>query len=268
LHSFAGPPTDGALPEAGLIGDEAGNLYGTTAYGGKSGYGAVFKLSEGGKESVLYSFIGGATDGEYPIAGLVRDSAGNLYGTTYSGGDLTCSPGSGFGCGTVFKLSPTGKERVLYSFTGADGALPQAGLIRDSAGNLYGTTVYGGDFSCGVLGCGTVFKLDGTGQESVLYSFGTEGAFDGTAPYAGLFRDTAGNLYGTTLLGGAESSLCGTVFKLDTEGTKTTLHSFGATGDGCAPYGGLVQDATGNLYGTTEHGGGTSSLGTVFKITP
>ncbi len=144
------------------------------------------------------------TDGAFPSGGLVRDKAGNLYGTTPVGG-ASC-------CGTVFKLDTTGKETVLYSFTGPDGELPIAGLVRDKAGNLYGTTASGG-----ASGFGTVFKLDTSGTETVLYSF--TGSTDGLEPFGGLVRDKAGNLYGTTIGPG-------TVFKLDTTGTETVLHSF------------------------------------------
>jgi uncharacterized repeat protein (TIGR03803 family) len=171
LYSFTGG-ADGGVPAAGLIQDEAGNLYGTTLAGGDLncapapgfGCGSVFKLKPNGKEIALYSFTGGA-DGFEPVAGVVQDSKGNLYGTAGSGGDLSCAPGEGSGCGVVFKVSPNGKETVLYSFGGgSDGASPAAGLIWDGKGNLYGTTPYGGDLSssnpsCGGIGCGVVFKL-------------------------------------------------------------------------------------------------------------
>jgi uncharacterized repeat protein (TIGR03803 family) len=144
-----------------LVRDSAGNLYGTTLAGGNlaCGCGVVFKLNTTGKETVLHRFTGGA-DGRNPgLAGLVRDSAGNLYGATATGGFTggVCAPN---GCGTVFKLDTTGKKTVLHSFTGkADGAYPDAGLVRDAAGNLYGTTYSGGDLACGGGGCGVVFKL-------------------------------------------------------------------------------------------------------------
>ena len=146
--------------------------------------------------NVLYSFTGG-TDGTNPSVGLVRDGAGNLYGTTFNGG-TTGGPCGSTGCGVVFEVDKTGKETVLYAFTGgADGGYPQAGLVRDAAGNLYGTTSFGGATSfCFGSGCGVVFKLDKTGKETVLYAF--TGGADGGEPVAGLVRDTAGNLYGTT----------------------------------------------------------------------
>ena len=216
----------------------------------------MFKLDKTGKETVLYSFAGGS-DGENPVAGLVWDAKGNLYGITSLGG------ASGYG--TVFKLDKAGKETVLHSFTGpaGDGAEPMAGLTRDAKGNLYGTTVYGGSGTCkngGLDGCGTVFKLDKTSKETVLYSFpGTES--DGTYPDAGLVPDAAGNLYDTTFGGGASGA--GTVFKLDKTGKETVLYSFDGA-DGANPVAGLVWDAKGNLYGTTYNG--ASGYGTVFKL--
>jgi uncharacterized repeat protein (TIGR03803 family) len=251
LHRFTSSP-DGAYPYAGLVRDAAGNLYGTTYEGGSSdlrdgvsGYGTVFKLDTSGTETVLHRFTS-SPDGAYPYAGLVRDAAGNLYGTTSEGGSSDY--------GTVFKLDTSGNETVLHNFTGGDGSYPYAGLVRDATGNLYGTTLYGG-----ASGVGTVFKLDTSGNETVLHNF-TGG--DGAYPYAGLVRDATGNLYGTTFRGG--SSDYGTVFKLDTSGTETVLHSFTGYSDGSNPRGGLVMDAAGNLYGTTEMIG--EAFGTVFKL--
>ena len=247
LYSFTGG-VDGASPNAGVIRDAAGNLYGTTTGGGISSNGVVFKLDSTGNETVLYSFTGGA-DGKLPLGGLVRDSTGTLFGTTYFGGSV--------GKGVAFKLDTTGHETVLYSFTGgADGSNPCSGLVRDSAGNIYGTT-----FGGGASGWGTVFKLDATGHETVLYSF--TGYGDGANPYAGLIRDAAGNLYGTTASGGTSGR--GTVFKLDTTGNETILHNFTGNADGADPYAGLIQDSAGNLYGTTAEGG-ASNEGTVFKV--
>jgi uncharacterized repeat protein (TIGR03803 family) len=258
LHGFTGP--DGANPEAGLVRDKEGNLYGTTFGGGTSGEGTVFKLDTTGMETVLYSFTGGA-DGANPHGSLILDKAGNLYGTTYLGGLLNCF---GAGCGVVFKLDTTGTETVLHSFTGPDGANPDAGLVRDKEGNLYGTTSGGGPSKEG-----TVFKLDTTPTETVLYSF--TGLADGAGPLAGLVRDKAGNLYGTTNQGGNLScqapSGCGVVFKVDPAGVETVLHSFTGGADGSVLYGDLVQDKAGNLYGTTSNGG-ASGVGTVFKLTP
>jgi uncharacterized repeat protein (TIGR03803 family) len=265
LYNFSGQGADGGYPSSSLIADKAGNLYGTAHLGGIYNKGVVFKLDQAGKETVLYSFTGTGGDGAIAQGTLVRDAAGNFYGTTYSGGDLTC--GNGSGCGTVFELDPSGKETVLYRFRGypVDGSSPPAGVIRDAAGNLYGTT-----YSGGANGAGIVFKLDVTGQETVLYSF-TLGA-DGGWPYAGLVRDKAGNLYGTASGGGnVPCGGCGVVFKLDTTGHETALYSFTGGADGSTPYGGLIRDGAGNLYGTTAFGGSTTACntngcGTVFKL--
>ena len=256
LHSFGETNTDGAFPFYGyLVRDGAGNLYGTTDYGGIHGSGTIFRVSPTGKE-VFFSFNG--SDGGFPFAGLVADTSGNFYGTTYVRG-TGCLP---YGCGTVFKINSKGKESILYSFTGApDGDNPFAGLVRDSAGNLYGTTITGG-----TNGAGTVFKVDTTGKETVLYSFCSNACQDGEIPYSALIRDNAGNLYGTTLAGGMFGS--GTVFKLDSTGVETVLYNFcsqsGCT-DGSQPYAGLVRDAAGDLYGTT-YGGGANQAGTVFEV--
>jgi uncharacterized repeat protein (TIGR03803 family) len=249
LYNFNGG-SDGAEPTAGLISDPAGSLYGTTLHGGPSNAGTVFKLDPAGNETVLYSFTGFANgaDGENPKAGVVRDSVGNLYGTTWFGG-----ANNG---GSVFKVDPTGKETLLYSFAnGSDGGNPGGGLIQDSQGNLYGTTHFGG-----VHGAGTIFRVGPTGIETVLYSF--TGGSDGSQPNAGVTRDASGNLYGTTQFGGASGA--GTVFKLDTSGVEAVLHSFTNGLDGGTPLAPVIQDAKGNLYGTTVQGG--SGYGVVFKV--
>jgi uncharacterized repeat protein (TIGR03803 family) len=286
LHSFCPEyPNcpDGASPSAGVIQDAQENFYGTTAEGGNSGCfagygcGIVFKFSKAGKESVLHSFTGGA-DGATPYAGVILDAKGNLYGTTYYGGRGKCNDGFGTGCGVVFKLGTTGKETVLHSFTGGtDGAYPDAGVIQDAMGNLYGTTKEGGDLSgCDGLGCGVVFKLSTAGKETVLHSF--TGRTDGANPDAGVIQDAKGNLYGITPSGGdlscGNGSGCGVVFKLGTTGKETVLHSFtGGTG-GAHPDAGVIQDAIGNLYGTTYAGGDSScgyqggGCGVVFELTP
>jgi uncharacterized repeat protein (TIGR03803 family) len=260
----------GGYPEAGLILDAAGNLYGTTQWGGTSTVGAVFELTPaaGGTwtEKVLHSFLNDGTDGVNPVAGLIFDGAGNLYGTTYQGGT--------YGDGTVFELTPaaggTWTEQVLHNFNydSTDGAGPHAGLIFDAAGNLYGTAASGGTYSYG-----TAFELTpaagGTWTEKVLWNFGS-GA-DGSYPQGGLIFDAAGNLYGTTTSGGAHGP--GTVFELMPAGGGTwserVVHSFGNGADGSGPYAGLIFDAAGNLYGTT-HQGGTYGYpgGTVFELTP
>jgi len=265
LYAFTGGG-DGGVPEAALVRDARGNLYGTTQYGGASENGTVFKVDRSGQETVLHSFTGGA-DGAYPEGVLVLDAQGNVYGTASGGGAS--------GSGTVFKVDATGNETTLYSFTGTpDGASPYAGLVLDEQGNLYGTTLGGG-----ASGRGTMFKVDTTGNETVLYS--STGAGDGGSPYAGLVRDRKGNLYGTTFQGGNPACHsyragygCGTVFKVDTTGKETVLYSFtGSGGDGAYPYAGLARDWLGNLYGTTFVGGdlqcgfyGPFGCGTVFKL--
>ena len=252
LYTFTST-TDGEQPDASLTSDAAGNLYGTTQYGGtKGGFGTVFKLNTTSKETVLLSFAG-TPDAEDPYSGLTRDKAGNLYGTTLYGGTMG-------GFGTVFKLHPGGKETVLYSFAGTpDGENPRSVLVRDAAGNLYGTTQYGGTNG----GFGTVFKLSVKGKLTLLHSFA--GTPDGEDPYAGLLRDKAGNFYGTTQYGGTNGGF-GTVFKLNVKGKLTLLHSFAGTPDGVNPLAGLLRDAASNLYGTTQYGGTNGGYGTVFKL--
>ena len=213
---------------------------------------------------VLYEFPRGA-DGANPAAGLVRDAAGNLYGTVAPGGNTSCYSG----CGLVFSLSPAGVETVLYSFTGTngDGEYPVAGLLRDAAGDLYGTTQNGGPTGCGIL-----FKLDPSGNETVLYSFA--GGTDGCIPNLGVIQDAEGNLYGATYSGGDSNCTvggCGVVFKLDKAGKETILHRFHGRDGAFAGNGFLVWDAAGNLYGTTVAGGdtcpwGSLGCGVVFRV--
>ncbi len=236
LHTFSGP--DGSFPTAGLFRDSAGNLYGTTFWGGALGLGTVYKIDANNNETVLYSFAGG-TDGANPYGSVIRDSAGNLYGTTSTGGSPVCQ------CGTVFKVNSAGKETVLYRFRGGtDGASPMAGLLRDSAGNLYGTTSAGGTNNSG-----TVFKINSSNKESVLYRF--TGGVDGSQPLAGLIRDTAGNFYGTTYGGGNGG---GVVFKLDVNNIETALNDF-STLNADAPAGGVIFCGGGaNVCGTLSLG--------------
>jgi uncharacterized repeat protein (TIGR03803 family) len=244
LYRFKGG-TDGKYPYGSLAQDAKGNLYGTTYFGGASGAGTLFRLGKTGKLKVLHSFTGGK-DGGYPVAGVIMDAAGNLYGTTLQGG--------AFGAGTVFKADTSGHETVLYAFTGLyDGAFPYAGLTMDAAGNLYGTTASGGFPPY----TGLVFKLDTSGQETVLYYFMNRG--DGDYPLAGVIMDANGNVYGTTYYGGASGA--GTVFKLDTTGAETVLYSFTGGADGSNPVAGVIMDTEGNLYGTTEFGGGSPNCG-------
>jgi uncharacterized repeat protein (TIGR03803 family) len=275
LYRFSGK--DGANPYAGLTFDISGNLYGTTWIGGGSqacgsGCGTVFKLSPGagGKwtETVLYSFNGYA-DGANPYAGLIFDSSGNLYGTTWSGGS--------YGYGNVFKLAPgaDGKwtETVLHNFNGKDGWVIYAGVISDGKGSLYGAAASGGDLShCQGNGCGSVFQLTpgagGTWTYTVLHYFDGK---DGAGPVGSLAFDALGNLYGTTQ-GGGKLNLCygqgcGTVYKLSPgangKWTETVLHYFNGK-DGTTPDASLIFDTAGNLYSTTT--GDRSDYGTVFKL--
>jgi uncharacterized repeat protein (TIGR03803 family) len=254
LHSFAGYPSDGCGPWAGLIRDSAGNLYGTTNGGGASNHGTVFRLDPSGNAAVLYSFTGLA-DGGGPEGGLVLDSAGAFYGTT-------CCDGEFFG-GTVFELDSDGNFATLHSFAKLgmnDGDSPAGSLLLQD-GYLYGVTESGGS-SPECVGCGTVFQVNvTTGQESVLHSF--TGA-DGYSPEDGLVSDSMGNLYGTAGFGGTGPDN-GTVFKFRIKtGQFTVLHYF-AGSDGSSPIGGLVRDLEGNLYGTT-YGGGQSGDGTAFEL--
>ena len=264
-------------PEAGLVLDAKGDLYGTTSYPtaceSNPGCGSAFKVKPTDKETDLHLFTG-PPDGSYPQGDLLRDSKGNLYGTTVYGGNIgSCTVYSTQGCGTVFESTPnqngTWTETVLYRFNGPpDGAYPIGNLVRDSAGNLYGTTSQGGAFSAlcpgQPTGCGTVFEVHTDGTETVLYSF--TGGADGDYPEAGLTRDNAGNLYGTTNEGGRYGF--GTVFKVTSTGTETVLHSFaGSPNDGEGPFARLVRDSSGIIDGTTEVGG-TSGYGTVFELKP
>jgi uncharacterized repeat protein (TIGR03803 family) len=263
LYSFT-DGADGGIPTTGVILDSAGNLYGTTSEGGLGrfdcpfGCGTVFKLDTAGNETVLHSFGETRTDGQTPFYGyLFRDSAGNLYGTTYAGG--------ADGNGTIFRVSPTGKETVVSFSGGANGGFPYAGLIPDAAGNAYGTT-YGRGTGCLPYGCGTVFKVNRAGKVTVLHNF--TNVPDGAYPYAGLARDSAGNLYGTTLEGGANGQ--GAVFKVSSTGQETVLYSFCSQpncADGAYPYAGLARDSAGNLYGTTLEDG-ANGQGTVFELNP
>jgi uncharacterized repeat protein (TIGR03803 family) len=271
LHSF-GAKGDGVNPVAALVEDAEGNLYGTTLYGGTGtctlGCGTVFKLSAAGEETVLHSFSGKGSDGNSPQAGVILDSAGNLYGTTQEGGWGSCHGG----CGTVYEVTITGQEKVLWNFEGetVGGWHPEGGLVMDESGNLYGTTSFGGGGTGN--GCGLVFKLSYNGTkwvQPVLHRF-VESASDGCEPVAALKLDSAGNLYGTTALGGASNY--GTVFKVTPAAKESVLVNFDGT-NGRLPQSALVQDAEGDFYGTTDFGPDTTGCsglgcGTVFKMTP
>ncbi len=264
LYSFTGG-ADGANPYyADVIFDEAGNLYGTTVEGGANNLGVVFELtptSSGWTETVLCSFAGG-TDGNNPYSGLVFDREGNLYGTTYGGG--------AYGAGTVFQLKHGSngqwKENVIHTFDLTTGNAPIGGLVFDCNGNLFGTTQGGGAYKAGV-----VFELHNSGKDTwtpkVIHNF--TGGKDGGAPYAErLIFDKEGRLYGTTLAGGVNNA--GVVFRLfqSTTGWKEqVLYEFNLAVES-TPYSGVILDAKGNLYGTCANGNMTTTVGSVFKLTP
>ncbi len=254
VHNFTGG-SDGAYPMNGFTANGK-NLFGTTSSGGTSGVGVVFKISTSGVESMLHTFTG-SPDGASPNGGVLRDKYGHLYGTTTAG--VT------YNAGIVFEVIGK-KETVLYSFAGGkDGAVPEAGVIEDAAGNLYGTTSAGGK-----SGNGTVFRLappktlGSPWSETVLYSFGT--GTDGAVPVGGVILDAAGNLYGTTSVGG--TSGYGTVFQLvpGTPWKENILHSFQNGNDGATPYAGLIADKSGNFYGAATDGGSNGG-GTAFELT-
>jgi len=288
LHAFSGG-ADGLGGSSGLVQDGEGNLYGTAIAGGDltgactgqpgPGCGVLFRVDpRTGKETVLHTFE--LADGYGVYGDLLMDQAGNIYGAASLGGDTSGYCGSelviadtfgGIGCGTVYKLDRSGRFNVLHAFNGTDGGpYPDAWLVPDREGNLYGMTGNGGDLSaCGGFGCGVVFKLDRRGNESVLYDF--TGGADGSTTFAGVVRDAAGNLYGATAFGGNLSdcggSGCGVVFKVDPAGKETVLYTFTGGTDGANPQGNLLLDEEGNLYGTTSDGGDPScQCGVVFKI--
>jgi uncharacterized repeat protein (TIGR03803 family) len=264
--------TDGAHPDAGLVQDSEGNLYGTTVQGGidyvtnSGGHGTVFKITPEGVETVIYAFCLGATctDGELPFSGLILGSDGNLYGT---------AGGSAANGGIVYTMTPAGAETVLYAFVPAttDAVAPQAGVIQDSAGNLYGSAGGGG-----TNGFGAIFKIAPGGAETVLYSFcsvntASANCADGSYPSTGLIWGADGNIYGATGSGGLYD--LGTIFKITPAGALSVMHSFcgdanvpGCT-DGAEPIGPLMQASDGNFYGMT-HGGGANNWGSIYKITP
>jgi uncharacterized repeat protein (TIGR03803 family) len=246
LYQFPGV-TDGDTPQSGVVLDSAGNMYGTTPLGGTSAAGVVYKVDAAGQETVLYTFTGG-TDGGNPSEGVILDSAGNLYGTASAGGA---------GYGVIYRVDTLGQETVLFPFSPASHArTPLGGVTLDSAGNLYGTTQLGGKSDNG-----TVYKLDATGTLTVLYQF--TGGIDGGFPRAGVFLDSAGNLYGTTNFGGSNAN-AGAVYKLDTARRITVLHTFTGGTDGSDPSG-VIIDPAGNLYGITSYGG-VSGAGVVYKV--
>ncbi len=268
LLTFNG--TNGASPVAGLIADAAGDLFGTTEVGGANAIGTVFEIAKTGTgyastPTTLVTFDG--TNGTNPIGGLIADAAGDLFGTTFEGG----ANGAASSDGTVFEIAKTGggyasRPTTLVSFNGADGQLPSGDLIADAAGDLFGTTRAGG----GGPNTGTVFEITktSTGYASTPTTLVSFNGTDGSSPVAGLIADAAGNLFGTTALGGANGD--GTVFEIAKTGggyasTPTTLLTFNGT-NGSSPVAGLIADAAGNLFGTTQ-AGGANGAGTVFELT-
>jgi uncharacterized repeat protein (TIGR03803 family) len=270
LYRFCsqGNCSDGASPYAGLIQATDGNFYGTTFYGGANdncyagSCGTVFGITPDGMLTTLHSFDG--SDGANPVAALVQGADGNFYGTTVQGAG-SCPAG----CGSVFKITPSGTLTSLHAFGGYDGEYPVGALIQATDGNFYGTT----QESC-CHGQGTVFRITPGGTFAVLYLFCPQGGCtDGANPWAGLVQGTDGNFYGTTEYGGSNGD--GVVFKITPQGTLSTLYNFcsqGGCADGSEPLAGLVQASDGNFYGTTYAGGASSNCsggcGTIFKITP
>jgi uncharacterized repeat protein (TIGR03803 family) len=261
--------TDGSSPSAPLVEAADGNFYGTTEGGGTGGGGTIFKINTNRKLSTLYNFCGSCSPG---VGALVQGQDGSFYGTA---DDIN-------GYGIIFKITPKGKLTTLYAFcsqpkcTGA--TFSQSTLLLASDGNLYGTTPVGGADNCGLYlggGCGTVFKLTPSGKFTTLYTFCVQrSCADGATPWAGLIQATDGTLYGTTSEGGNSGSPkceaqvigCGTVFKITTTGSLTTLYRFDSPTDGWQPTGGLLQATNGDFYGTTEYGGNAGGYGTVFSL--
>ena len=263
IHNFANYPTDGAYPNGELVQDAAGNFYGTTQNGGASACGTVFKLDPAGVLTVLYSFSCLA-GGDGPEGGLFRDTDGSFYGTTSGGG--------AYGLGTVFKLDTNNVLTTLHNFQGGpDGARPSFRMVSVN-GELYGTTLHGGDSNCtGNLGCGTIFKITKGGIKTILHRFNPH--VDGSNPQA-LVRDSAGNLYGAAqspevIVNTCDGELagCGTVFELDTAGVFTVLHTFHWGTDGAFPSGRLTRDTSGNIHGVMSiNGTSDGPYGAVFDL--
>jgi uncharacterized repeat protein (TIGR03803 family) len=262
--------TDGSVPLTNLVQAANGDLYGTTYSGGvncvsSGGCGTVFRITPAGTLTALYSFCAqsGCTDGDYPLAGLVQAPSGDFYGTTASGGTSSACSG---GCGTIFKVTPSGALTTLHSFDGTDGSEPRW-LVQASNADFYGATILGGTSTACTSGCGTIFRITPSGTFATLHNFDST---DGAKPLLPL-QATDGNFYGTTHLGGASTACtggCGTIFKITPSGKLTTLYSFSGT-DGSSPVG-LIQDTNGRFYGSGESGGSstacTGGCGTVFML--
>ncbi|HLV78845.1 MAG TPA: choice-of-anchor tandem repeat GloVer-containing protein, partial [Chthonomonadaceae bacterium] len=254
LYAFAADGSDGAAPNGVILGQD-GALYGTTAFGGAYGNGAVFKLSLSGTLTLLHAFhpVSGTrrtnSDGAHPFAALVQASDGALYGTTEAGG--------AHGLGVVFRITPGGVFTRLHAFASEEGAFPCAPLLQAGDGDFYGTTRDGG-----ASGAGTLFKMSAAGSVTVLHAF--QGGQDGAYPRAGVIQGPDGALYGTTPVGGAANS--GTVYRVTLSGTATVLYAFSGGTDGAAPQAGLLLGSDGSFYGTTQRGG--YGYGTLFRLTP
>jgi len=278
LYSFCSQPNcaDGRYP-GGVVMATDGNFYGVTGGGGSSsctddGCGTIFKITPSGTLTTIYTFCSqGNCPNGYGPDGLIQATDGNFYGATGYGG-ASGNNCDGFGCGTIFKFTPSGTLTTLYSFctqTGCpDGQFPNGHLVQGSDGNFYGTTSAGGIDSCFPNGCGTIFKITPTGTLNTLYSFCSQpNCADGRNPMAPPVQGADGNFYGTTYTGGANYS--GTIYKITPSGALTTLYSFCHTSgcpDGLFPASGLVPAPGGTFYGTTDEGG-TSNDGTVFRLT-
>ena len=275
LHTFQGPPNDGAEPLTTLIAGGSGMFYGTTAFGGNGNCpgacGITFAIDSAGY-TITHNFQGSPTDGFEPWENLVQDAHGNIYGTTMGGGDpsgFSCYLGHiELGCGVVFKLSPDAdgswSESILYNFSGAADGYDPSALAIDAKGNLYGAAFFGGSTNC-PDGCGTIFKLNTTGELTILHRFTKQST--GMYPYA-LTLDGAGNLYGSANGGSGSCGKygCGLIFKLAASGKFSVVHAFNGT-DGDAPGVLILDQKTGTLYGSTRYGG-SSTWGTIFQLKP
>ena len=267
LYNFTGG-SDGGSPMAGLYLDQQGNLYGTTTIGGDfincapTGCGVVFKLDSQGNYSVLHTF--NSFDGSSPFADLTADASGNLYGTAELGGDSQ-------NAGVAYRLDNSGDNTILHAFTaGSDGGEPIAGFLLDGLGNMYGTATIGGKVTaCGGVGCGLVFKLDSVGNQTILHNFSFA---DGAGPAGDLIADQFHAVYGVTsgggLLGNPSCGAfgCGVVYRIGRGGNETILYRFQGKNDGYYPFGKLLADGSGNLYGTTRNGGPSNDFGTVYRL--
>ncbi len=279
LYRFCPQPqcADGSYPNGNLIQGADGDFYGTTAFGGTNNGGTIFKLTPQGELTTLYRFCAstGCPDGQAPV-GLTQSSNGDLYGVTENGGNACYYP---TGCGTLFRLSPSGLFTQLYSFCPqagcADGAIPVAGLVEAFDGNFYGTTGGGGLTNCSGYGCGTVFRMTPHGSVTTIYEFcSLPGCLDGAGPGAALISAPGGNFYGTTQIGGSSANqyASGTVFRITPRGSLTTLYNFcvdappNTCPDGEQPLG-LLRANDGNLYGPTDFGGEYNEA-TLFRVTP